>query len=152
MSQDQSTPLATPVPSRSQPEKKSARQRILERATVICEFTDQDALDCSALYAVAGPHKQVDIDRPSEWVWIHVDGIIDRITHAIHSDFVEGSSGDDRLQRLMEAVATRSTEVGGVVMLRDFQLDECPQKATTLWLMPNERGNWTLMYPQDYCS
>lgn len=150
MSHDQSISADTPEPLRVLG-RKSARDAFLQDATIICNFTEQDAISMGALHPVSGPRRRVDGEAGSNCFSKHVDGIIDRITGAIHADFVADDPSGERLERLMQMVAVRSVVFGSVLQLRELQLDEAhTQSGTTFWLVPNGRGNWTLMYPLDF--
>ena len=101
-----------------------------EQSNVIVEYSDKQALEDGVLVSVPG------------------EGRVNRVTRAVFDHFVK-PIGDPAFQvfnvtPLMEAIR---------VMLK-IELKEgwrtAMYQGKELWLVPNEVGGFTLMFPEDY--
>lgn len=96
---------------------------------VISEYTDAQAQEDGVLVAL--PHK----------------GIHNRVTAAVWADYVYESNFLIPLTDITPLVALWD-KVAAVPVKADWHIAEVDGK--TFWMVPNELGGLTLMYPEDY--
>ena len=95
-------------------------------AEVISVYSDRQAVEDGFLAAVAGP------------------GGVNRVTRAVFDHFTESKTGPENLRLLTEAIrAMLAIEPDDGWRTGDYQ-------GKRLWLIPNEVGGLTLMFPEDY--
>jgi hypothetical protein len=103
---------------------------------VISSYTDQDALEDGTLIAYHGP------------------GGINRLTHDVYAQFTyemgPGVTDVTALHQAMESMLTLEPEIEYIATVEVDHRRKGTYRGKTLWLLPNEVGGLTLMFPEDY--
>ena len=105
---------------------------------VVSRYTDKQAVDDGVLVAVSAK------DRVTRNAWSYLGGQLERTDDDSSGDAIAGDLALRYFREFgLEAIRVYEHNIGGGI----FSFDVLGRK---MWIIPNELGGLTLMFPEDY--
>lgn len=113
---------------------------------IIYEYTDEQAIDDGVLVDVRDQRLYLSIPTASKTNQLR---LIDRITSNLVAELAP-MSVEDILATIDNELVKADYSDLGLIKMENTVFIPANQTIHEIWIMPNERGNYTIMLPSDY--